>query len=206
MTTDEDHQIRLVDQPVARRRRIGADRADMLRMRGWNDPPPAERGCNGNVQVLGEGQHFRVGFGLDGARALRDRGAFEGRQEPDLRAWLDLTAIGTVADMVPLRGLNRVIVTQGLQQITQTQRVGVRALVEVSGLEPDKITAGRIGFHLGPRINAAGRVAHAAVLLAHAPDLTRVAARSTAAVWGASSPQYGSLATKACNDGMARDV
>ena len=94
-------------------------------------------------------------------RALRDRGAFEGGKEPDLRDWLDLTAIGTVADMVPLRGLNRVIVTQGLQQITQTQRVGVRALVEVSGLEPDKITAGRIGFHLGPRINAAGRVAHA---------------------------------------------
>jgi len=94
-------------------------------------------------------------------RALRERGSFADRPEPDLREWLDLTAIGTVADMVPLEGLNRVIVALGLQQIGHSRRVGVRALCEVSRLERDKMTAGRIGFHLGPRINAAGRVAHA---------------------------------------------
>jgi single-stranded-DNA-specific exonuclease len=114
-------------------------------------------------------------------RALRERGSFEGRDEPDLRSWLDLTAIGTVADMVPLRGLNRVIVAQGLQQISRTQRVGVQALVEVSGLERDKITAGRIGFHLGPRINAAGRVAHAGagveLLTTSDPKLARTTAK-----------------------------
>ena len=94
-------------------------------------------------------------------RAMRERGDFEARAEPDLRAWLDLTAIGTVADMVPLRGLNRVIVSQGLERLCRSERAGVKALIDVAGLEPDKITAGRIGFHLGPRINAAGRVAHA---------------------------------------------
>jgi single-stranded-DNA-specific exonuclease len=113
-------------------------------------------------------------------RALRERGSFEGRTEPDLRSWLDLTAIGTVADMVPLRGLNRVIVSQGLQQIAHTQRVGVQALIEVSGLERDKITAGRIGFHLGPRINAAGRVAHAAAGVELLTTSDPKSARSTA--------------------------
>ncbi|MGM0574535.1 MAG: single-stranded-DNA-specific exonuclease RecJ [Myxococcota bacterium] len=92
---------------------------------------------------------------------LRERGWFTDRTQPDLRRWLDLTAIGTVADMVPLVGLNRVIVHHGLRQIARTERPGVRALCRVSGLEQDRINAGRIGFHLGPRINAAGRVAHA---------------------------------------------
>jgi single-stranded-DNA-specific exonuclease len=92
---------------------------------------------------------------------LRDGGRFADAPQPDLRRWLDLTAIGTVADMVPLMGLNRVIVTHGLARIARSDRPGVQALCHVSGLEPHRITAGRIGFHLGPRINAAGRVAHA---------------------------------------------
>ena len=92
---------------------------------------------------------------------LRELGRFEGTKEPDLRDWLDLTAIGTVADMVPLKSFNRTIVHHGLQRIAEGHRPGVRSLCEVSGVEPDKVTAGRIGFHLGPRLNAAGRVAHA---------------------------------------------
>jgi single-stranded-DNA-specific exonuclease len=92
---------------------------------------------------------------------LRDLGRFQGRGEPDLRRWLDLTAIGTVADMVPLLGVNRVIVHHGLLQMAHTEWPGVRALCRVAGVAPDDVSAGRIGFHLGPRINAAGRVAHA---------------------------------------------
>ncbi len=92
---------------------------------------------------------------------LRERGHFATRPEPDLRDWLDLTSIGTVADMVPLTGVNRVIVKTGLTQIGRSRRPGVVALREVAGLGAERITAGRIGFHLGPRINAAGRVAHA---------------------------------------------
>jgi single-stranded-DNA-specific exonuclease len=92
---------------------------------------------------------------------LREQGFFKGRTEPDLRDWLELAAIGTVADMVPLRGLNRTLVHHGLAQIRHTRRPGVEALCAVAGVTPDKVTAGRVGFHLGPRINAAGRVAHA---------------------------------------------
>jgi single-stranded-DNA-specific exonuclease len=92
---------------------------------------------------------------------LRAQGHFEERLEPDLKEWLELAAIGTVADMVPLRELNRTIVHHGLEQIRRTGRPGVEALCNVAAVTPDKVTAGRIGFHLGPRINAAGRLAHA---------------------------------------------
>jgi single-stranded-DNA-specific exonuclease len=92
---------------------------------------------------------------------LRKKGWFEDRAEPDLKEWLDLTAIGTVCDMVELHGLNRAIVRHGLDRIAQSRRAGVRALCEVAGVDADQISAGRIGFHVGPRINAAGRIAHA---------------------------------------------
>lgn len=92
---------------------------------------------------------------------LRQDGYFVERPEPDLREWLDLAAIGTVADMVPLVGFNRVLVHHGLHQIGRSRRPGVASLCRVAGIEPTEVTAGRVGFHLGPRINAAGRVAHA---------------------------------------------
>ena len=92
---------------------------------------------------------------------LRSRGYFSNRSEPDLKEWLDLTAIGTICDMVELHGLNRAIVRHGLDRISASQRAGVSALCEVAGLGADRLSAGRIGFHVGPRINAAGRIAHA---------------------------------------------
>ena len=74
---------------------------------------------------------------------------------------LDLVAIGTVADMAPLVGENRVLVKVGLEQINHPQRVGLQALIEQSRLKVGNITAGSIGFTLGPRLNAAGRLTHA---------------------------------------------
>ncbi|RMG92902.1 MAG: single-stranded-DNA-specific exonuclease RecJ [Candidatus Dadabacteria bacterium] len=88
---------------------------------------------------------------------LRRRGHFERRPEPDLRAWLDLVAVGTVADMVPLRGVNRVLVAAGLGLWNPPRRPGLRALAEVARLRPP-LTAGNLGFHIGPRLNAAGRM------------------------------------------------
>lgn len=81
-------------------------------------------------------------------------------KDPDLRAYLDLVAIGTVADVVPLVGLNRIITYHGLRQIRASGRPGVRALCEVSGVG-SKVTAATVGFQLGPRINAAGRLSTA---------------------------------------------
>ncbi len=75
----------------------------------------------------------------------------------DLKSQLDLVALGTVADIVPLEGENRVLVHHGLRQLLQTQRVGIRKLMEVAGIK-SMISAEDIGFRLGPRLNAAGRL------------------------------------------------
>ncbi len=92
-------------------------------------------------------------------KALRESGYFGGRKEPNLREYLDLVALGTVADVVPLVAANRIIVKHGLVELARSKRPGVRALKTVAGIAPDApITAGQIGFKLGPRINAAGRL------------------------------------------------
>ena len=78
---------------------------------------------------------------------------------PDLRRYLDLVALGTVADLVPLMEENRVFVKQGLKEIARTDRPGIRALLKVAGV--DEVSAGALGFRLGPRINASGRLADA---------------------------------------------
>lgn len=75
---------------------------------------------------------------------------------------LDLVALATVADVVPLRGENRVLVRYGLRLMAETTNVGLRALIRASGLEGKALTAGRIGFILAPRLNAVGRLGHAA--------------------------------------------
>lgn len=71
---------------------------------------------------------------------------------------LDLVALGTVADLVPLTGENRWLVRAGLAQIRQPRRQGLLSLIGASGMKPQRVTAGDIGFMLGPRLNAAGRM------------------------------------------------
>ena len=96
-------------------------------------------------------------------RALRQDGFFTAtRQEPDLRQGLDLVALATVADVVPLLGLNRAFVRQGLQIMRQRQRTGLRALIDAVRLN-GPVEAWHLGYLLGPRINAGGRIGDAAL-------------------------------------------
>lgn len=74
---------------------------------------------------------------------------------------LDIVAIGTVADVVPLIGENRIFVREGLERINKNPQMGIYELIQVAGLSDKKITAGHIGFSLAPRLNASGRVTHA---------------------------------------------
>ncbi|MGB8646426.1 MAG: single-stranded-DNA-specific exonuclease RecJ [Anaerolineae bacterium] len=74
---------------------------------------------------------------------------------------LDLVALGTVADLVPLVGENRVLVKRGIKQLGATERPGLMALLQLAGARNRRIDAGTIGFFLGPRLNAAGRIDHA---------------------------------------------
>ncbi len=93
-------------------------------------------------------------------RALRKGGYFDKRAEPSLMQWLDLVALGTVCDLVPMIGLNRALVVQGLKILGQRRNVGLAALADVAGAAntPDTYM---LGYVLGPRINAGGRVGQA---------------------------------------------
>lgn len=94
---------------------------------------------------------------------------------PDPRAWLDLVALATVCDMMPLREENRVLVMQGLRRMTRGARPGLRALLSVAGIDPrEALDEGHLGFTLGPRINAPGRLGPAE------PALRLLRARSEA--------------------------
>jgi single-stranded-DNA-specific exonuclease len=92
---------------------------------------------------------------------MRARGSFLGR-EPDLKEYLDLVALGTVADVVPLLGVNRVLVSYGLKELSTAARPGVRALKEVAAVSGE-VGCGAVGFRLAPRINAAGRLEDASL-------------------------------------------
>lgn len=93
-------------------------------------------------------------------RTLRGRGFFETRAEPDLMALLDLVALGTVADVAAIHGLNRAFVAQGLKVMARRANVGLAALIDASRLTRAP-SCSDCGFALGPRINAGGRVGEA---------------------------------------------
>jgi single-stranded-DNA-specific exonuclease len=91
-------------------------------------------------------------------RALRRAGWYRaGRVEPDLLDWLDLVALGTVCDVVPLDGLNRALVAQGLKVARRGANPGIAALAAIAGVE-EPLDAYHLGFVIGPRVNAGGRV------------------------------------------------
>ncbi|MBI5598541.1 MAG: single-stranded-DNA-specific exonuclease RecJ [Deltaproteobacteria bacterium] len=91
---------------------------------------------------------------------MRDSGLLNG-EVPNLKKYLDIVCIGTVADMVPLVDENRILVSWGLKELNSTKRPGLKALAQVAGIVPGGVTAEKIAFQLAPRINAAGRLERA---------------------------------------------
>ncbi|MFO1154336.1 MAG: single-stranded-DNA-specific exonuclease RecJ [Rhodospirillales bacterium] len=126
-------------------------------------PPPAvavvnpnradDRSGSGNLAAVGV--TFLLVVALN--RVLRRHGWYGERPEPDLRRWLDLVALGTVCDMVPLAGVNRAFVVQGLKVAAAGNNPGLAAIRSVAGLRGPPIVHD-LGFAIGPRINAGGRV------------------------------------------------
>lgn len=126
--------------------------------------PPADAIVNPNMAGDAFGSKALAGVGvifyvlLALRRYLRARGAFAG-PEPDLSALLDLVAVGTVADLVPLDANNRALVAAGLRRLRGGQAcAGLVALMEVAQRDPARLSAADIGYAIGPRINAAGRL------------------------------------------------
>ncbi|HLN23540.1 MAG TPA: single-stranded-DNA-specific exonuclease RecJ [Patescibacteria group bacterium] len=93
-------------------------------------------------------------------KGLRDAGWYGGKRGPDLLQWLDIVALGTVCDVVPLVGVNRALVTQGLKVMAKRGNAGIAALADVCGVK-EKPEAYHLGYILGPRVNAGGRVGQA---------------------------------------------
>ena len=113
-------------------------------------------------QLAAVGVAFLLVVGLN--RVLRQAGWYgarpAGRPEPDLMQWLDLVALGTICDVVPLTGVNRALVAQGLKVMARRKNPGLRALADVAGMTEAPGTY-HAGYILGPRINAGGRVGQA---------------------------------------------
>ncbi|MFZ5577504.1 MAG: single-stranded-DNA-specific exonuclease RecJ [Pseudomonadota bacterium] len=120
---------------------------------------PNQPGCGfPSKSIAGVGVMFYVLLAL--RAELRRRGVFDAANQPRLDALLDLVALGTVADVVRLDANNRLLVAQGLKRIREGRlQPGIAALLQVAGREAARINSADLGFALGPRINAAGRLA-----------------------------------------------
>lgn len=132
-----------------------------------SEPPAAAAVVNpkrpdcraGFDDLAGVGVAFALAVSL--RKHLRDRGFFKQRPEPDLKTCLDLVMLGTIADMVPVLGDNRILSRSGLGAVNAGNRPGLRALVQASGLAQGAVDAEDVAFRLAPRLNAAGRMGHA---------------------------------------------
>jgi single-stranded-DNA-specific exonuclease len=96
-------------------------------------------------------------------KKLRDANFWKFRKEPNLKKYLDLVALGTLADMVPLTRENRILTKTGVKLIRSTRRRGLNALIAVCGIDKHAIDADDIAFYLAPRLNASGRMDHASI-------------------------------------------
>ncbi|UCD85965.1 MAG: single-stranded-DNA-specific exonuclease RecJ [Deltaproteobacteria bacterium] len=121
---------------------------------------PWQKGCKFPYKTLaGVGVTFNLVIAL--RTRLREEGFFGDREVPNLKHYLDLVALGTVADIVPLTDENRIFVRYGLEQLTAGRRAGIRALKEVSGCAFGTVDTVAVAYRLAPRINAAGRISQA---------------------------------------------
>ncbi len=117
-----------------------------------------EAGVHGQLAAVGVA--FLLAVAVN--RALRQDGWYRTRAEPDLMQSLDLVALGTICDVVPLTGINRALVAQGLKVMQLRGNTGIAALADIAGIS-ERLGAYHAGFILGPRVNAGGRVGSAAL-------------------------------------------
>jgi len=162
---------------------------------------PLQPGCTFPFKSLaGVGVAFNLMIAL--RSRLREEGFFAGKEEPNLREYLDLVALGTVADVVPLTDENRILVKHGLRELTNSQRPGVQALKDVAGVNGD-VGCGAVGFRLAPRLNAAGRLENAAMGVELLLCGDRKKAEPLAAALDASNAERQAVEREILNDALA---
>ena len=118
------------------------------------NPQLQECGASHLKNLCSAGLAFKLAHAL--LKRCRELG-WPRAMEHDLREYLDLVALGTVADLVPLKGENRIFVRSGLERLGRTRRVGLQVLKEIAGVG-ERVSCHEVGFQLGPRLNAAGRL------------------------------------------------
>ena len=106
--------------------------------------------------LAGVGVAFFLAAGI--RSRIRERGWFEYATEPDLRQYLDIVALGTIADMAPLKGENRILVVAGIERMKVSRWYGIEAMKKICGMDNRNISSGDIAFKLAPRLNAPGRI------------------------------------------------
>ncbi len=153
-------------EPIEQAQKAGLDMVVIDHHQSADTLPPAVAIVNPNRldessehrYLAAVGMAFLVAVAVQSV--LRERGFFEGKPKPDLLSLLDIVALGTVCDVVPLVGANRAFVSQGLKVMHARRNVGLAALADVAGVN-ETPSAYHLGFVLGPRINAGGRVGQA---------------------------------------------
>jgi len=152
-------------EPIAYAKSLGIDTIVLDHHEISGDLPPAVANINPNRRdcsfpfkdLAGVGIAFNFLIALRGS--LRKEGFWKNNDYPNLKEYLDIVSLGTIGDIAPLVGENRIFAKIGLDLITEGKRPGVKALKEVSGLDTQVIDSFRASFCLIPRINAAGRIA-----------------------------------------------
>ncbi|MBP1717097.1 MAG: single-stranded-DNA-specific exonuclease RecJ [Deltaproteobacteria bacterium] len=125
---------------------------------------PKQNDCSYPFKDLaGVGVAFNLIIGL--RRLLREEGIWNNGNIPNLKGYLDLVALGTVSDVVPLTGVNRIIAKHGLKELARSSRAGILALKEIGGLTNAAVDTTAVNFRFAPRMNAAGRLDDASVVV-----------------------------------------
>lgn len=126
--------------------------------------PPADVFVNPNQDGCGFSDKVLCASGLAWYLIMQLKNYLPGGEKIDPKSYLDLACLGTICDMVPLIGANRIIAKRGLEQLTITKRVGLNALKSVAGLH-GLLSCSDVSFGIGPRLNAAGRMVHGEVVI-----------------------------------------
>ncbi len=142
---------------------------------------PKREDCHAGLEILaGVGVALFLVMAL--RKFLRDKNFWQEIMEPNLADYLDLFAIGTIGDMVPLIHENRILCVAGIKKIREGTRAGLKSIVKICRLDQKKIVSDDISFKIVPRINAAGRISHSRICVSQLVDSNRVSAEKTAAV------------------------
>jgi len=142
---------------------------------------PKRNDCSANLNYLaGVGVAFYLIMAL--RKDFRDKGFWESRAEPKLSDYLDLFAIGTIGDMVPLVNENRLLCIAGLEKMRQGNRLGLKSLAQTSRVDLSKLDSDDISFKIVPRINAAGRISHARICVTQLTSQDIITSEKTASL------------------------